>query len=139
MACGNFCYDVDDGDRLIHLRSNSLFMWKMAVSCYMPNSSPWIELVDGSGFGNLTKSAPVKNLIKEVEKFEVRNEGAPSGRKWDFRKIEFRKMLEMIARQSDIELALICTCVSVLQCNIIGRIADVSNFAMKDPPGHPEF
>jgi hypothetical protein len=50
-------------------RSNSLAIWKKAISFFMPNCLiPWYS---GRNEGNPTRSIETNNLIKRVKKKEV--------------------------------------------------------------------
>lgn len=57
-------------------RSSTLKYWKKAISSFMPHQSmAWNSVREE---GNPTRSAAVKELIKAVEKKEVRKEGVAS-------------------------------------------------------------
>jgi hypothetical protein len=75
----------DPNDRPVHARSTSLEFFKKAVSHFMLNRNvPWyVE----SSTGNPTMSVAVNNLIKTIQKAEVRKQGKKSNAKRDLKQL----------------------------------------------------
>ena len=127
--------DPSRGHRPTHGRSDSLYYAKKALSHFMPyRTVPWCN-----GRGNPTKSAIVNTMIKEVKKFEVRGEGAPSHAKRPLKQVEFRKTLELFRQQNDFNHKWRYPMMALWQYHLIGRVDDVCNFKCNDPRGHGEF
>lgn len=77
--------DINNGARPTRGRSDSLYYAKKALLRCMPyRTASWVN-----GQGNPTKSDLVNDMIKEVKKFEVRGEGAPSNAKRALKQSEF--------------------------------------------------
>ena len=77
--------DINNGARPTNGRSDSLYYAKKALLRYMPyRTASWVN-----GQGNPTKSDLVNDMIKEVKKFEVWGEGAPSNAKRALKQSEF--------------------------------------------------
>ena len=89
--------NIEGGARPTEGRSDSLYYVKKALSKYMPHrTANWIN-----GQGNPTKSALVNDMIKQVKKFEVRGEGAPSNAKRPLKQVEFRKTITLFRECND--------------------------------------
>ena len=74
--------------------------------------------------GNPTKSAMVNNLIKNVKKFEVRQQGALSNVVRPVEFDEFINILSIIRMEKGIEKYRLCSLLT-LQWAMIGRIDDI--------------
>ena len=127
--------DPNRGARPTNYRSDSLYYDKKALSFFMPyKNAAWVQ-----GRGNPTKSQAVNDMIKEVKKFEVRGQGAPSNAKQPLRQNEFCKTLELFRRQGDWNHTQKYPAMALWQYHLIGRVDDVSNFKIDDPRGHGEY
>ena len=128
--------DIDNGARPRHGRSDSLYYMKKALSKFMPHrTANWVH-----GQGNPTKSDIVNDMIKQVKKFEVRGEGAPSNAKRPLKQSEFRMTIELFRRDGgDWNHKWRYPMMALWQYHLIGRIDDVCNFKVNDPRGHGEF
>ena len=127
--------NIVGGARPIHARSDSLYYMKKALSRYMPyRTANWVN-----GQGNPTKSDIVNDMIKEVKKFEVRGEGAPSNAKRPLKQSEFRKTLSLFRAQGDWNHRWRYPMMCLWQFNLIGRVDDVVHFKLTDPRGHNDF
>ena len=127
--------DTSRGARPVHGRSDSLYYDKKALSYFMPyRNAAWVQ-----GRGNPTKSQAVNDMIKEVKKFEVRGEGAPSNAKRPLRQSEFRKTLDLFRAQPDWNCQMRYPMMALWQYHLIGRVDDVSNFKTSDPCGHGDY
>jgi hypothetical protein len=124
-----------NGARPIHGRSDSLYYNKKALSFFMPyKTAPWVN-----GRGNPTRSDPVNSMIKEVKKFEVRGQGAPSNAKRPLKLSEFRKNQELLRKEADWNHKFKYPMMCLWQWHLIGRVDDVANFKLADPRGHGEY
>lgn len=92
-----------------------------------------------NGQGNPTKSTVVKELIKEVKKFEVRGEGAGGNAKCPRKQIEFLKTLELLRHHNDFNRRYKNPMMNIWQYTQIGRVDNVDNFTISDPRGHPDL
>ena len=128
--------DIGNGARPTYGRSDSLYYVKKALSKFMPNrTANWVN-----GQGNPTKSSLVNDMIKQVKKFEVRGEGAPSNAKRPLKQIEFRKTLSLFrADGNDWNHQFRYPMMALWQYHLIGRIDDVCNFKVNDPRGHGDY
>ena len=128
--------DINNGARPIHGRSDSLYYLKKALSKFMPHrTANWVN-----NQGNPTKSDIVNDMIKQVKKFEVRGEGAPSNAKRALKQVEFRKTITLFrAEDNDWNHKWRYPMMARWQYHLIGRIDDVCHFKVDDPRGHGDF
>jgi len=81
--------DPGPNDNPIEGRSSALAFAKKAISYFMPNKlMPWNALANRP-VGNPTKSIAANNLMKIVEKKEVRRQGKPSQARKPFTEDEY--------------------------------------------------
>ena len=79
-------------------------------------------------------------MIKQVKKFEVCGEGAPSNAKRPLKQAEFRKTLSLFRQDgNDWNHKFRYPMMALWQYHLIGRVDDVCNFKMNDPRGHGDF
>jgi hypothetical protein len=124
-----------NGARPIHARAESLYYSKKALSLFMPyKNAPWVN-----GRGNPTRSEPVNAMIKEVKKFEVRGQGAPSNAKRPLKLTKFWKNQELLRKEDDWNHKMKYPMMCLWQWHLIGRVDDVANFKMADPRGHGDY
>ena len=72
-------------------RANTLGYWKKAISSFMPNQNmTWNCIRDE---GNPTRSQEVLDVIKDIKKYEVRKQGAPSQARRNATDGEMRQVL----------------------------------------------
>lgn len=134
-AHGDPDHNISRGCRPVNCRADSMAMCKKALSFFMVHRTvPWCN-----GQGNPTKSAPVNDPIKEVQKFEVRGEGAASDAKPPLKQPEFRKALELFKQHTDFCHRCKCPMMALWQFHLIGCVGDVANFKLNDPRGHGDF
>jgi len=137
-AFGDPDYDVNPpaNHRPTKCRSSTLEATKRALSFYMPYKLvPWCQ-----NRGNPTRSAMVNDIIKQVKKFEVRAEGAPSKAKRPVRPNEFRKAISLLrSHDESFDLKYRYPMVCLWQHHLIGRLDDAANFEVNDPSSHPDF
>ena len=128
--------NINNGDRPTFGRSESIAYAKKALSKFMPHrTANWVN-----GQGNPTRSDVVNEMIKQVKKFEVRGEGAPSNAKRPLKQIEFRKSIMLFrAENNDWNHRWRYPMMARWQYHLIGRLDDVSNFKVSDPCGHGDF
>ena len=127
--------NIVGGARPTEGRSDSLYYAKKAISRYMPHRlANWVN-----GQGNPTKSSLVNDMIKQVKKFEVRGEGAPSNAKRPLKQVEFRKTITLFRACNDWVHQWRYPMMALWQYHLIGRIDDVCNFKVNDPRGHGDF
>lgn len=108
----------------IYARSNTLLGIKRMISTFMPRKTrAWDPI---SNIGNPTRSEEVLNVIKSVQKFEVRHQGVSSKERRALHYSEFLSLLEFL----DIEKGTgihpnSSKCLLSLQWSLIGRIDDM--------------
>ena len=81
----------DDDDRPTGARNTTLAFYKKALSYFIPNKHMGYN--EETLSGNPTKAPVVNQLIKDVQRHEVRAEGAPSQTRRDITVAEFRKII----------------------------------------------
>lgn len=134
---------VNDFPRLC--RSNTLVVYKKAISWFLPRQSqPWDEL---GRVGNPTRSSVVNSVIKKVQKYEVRKQGADSQCRRPIEYQEFIQILELLkkavhdttvgptARKRVHKIISLLT----LQWHTISRIDDMCHFRFSDITSNPSF
>ena len=128
--------NIDNGARPVHGRSDSLYYIKKALSKFMPHrTANWVN-----GQGNPTKSDLVNDMIKQVKKFEVRGEGAPSNAKRPLTQAEFRQTMKLFrAPGNDWNHQWRYPMMSLWQYHLIGRVDDVVHFKLSDSRGHSDY
>ena len=113
-------------------RSSSLMFYKKAISYFMPNKL--ISWQIESGIGNPTKSIEVNNLVKKVQKMEVRKQGKQSQARRPLTLDEFKYLIEYLKERKENDyvqkyaLPAICT----FQFHLIARIDDTCHFHMRE-------
>jgi len=126
-------------DKPIHGRSNHIKNMKMKISHFMPSGAPWVDLPDGSGYGNPTRHKSINALIAEIIQFETRGEGSESRDVRDMSNAEFRKELELFREHKDPICRYRNPLIGIYQFHFITRADDVCNFKVSDPMGHATF
>ena len=114
--------DPADEDRPTMARSNTLYYWKKALSSFFPNKNhQWNEV---TATGNPTRSQAVNDMIKRVEKFEVRGEGSPSRARRPLKEAEFRAVMTGLKGKDDINSKYGIPALLAFQFHLIGRVDD---------------
>jgi hypothetical protein len=130
--------DVGPKDQPIYTRSNSIKELKNWISFFMPSGSTWVDLPDGTGYGNPTQHKSINDLIKLVVKFESYGEGAEFRDVRDMVMAEFKKELEVLC--SDDKNTPDClyrnSLMGIYQWHFITRADDCCNFKVDDPKGN---
>ena len=93
-------------DRPTKGRANSLEYHKKAISFYMPNAHPWVSVAGQPGHGNPTKSKQVNDLIADVRKAEVKQQGKATQACRDMTMLEFHKQLDLFRAKTDKEIGI---------------------------------
>jgi len=122
-------------DRPTFCRSSNLESIKKALSCCVPHRTvPWCNRQ-----GNPTESAPVNDIIKEVQKFEVRGEGCPSNAMRPLRENEFIKSLQLLCAQPCFDCKHKHPTLQLWQHTLIRHLDDCAYFEVDNPRGHAQF
>ena len=117
-------------------RASHIKNLKVKISHFMPSAQPWVNLPDGSGYGNPTKHKLVNLLVKKIEEFEAKGEGASAKDVRDMTLPEFEKELELLRRHKDPVINKRNPLMSIYQFHFINRADDVCNFYVDDPKGN---
>jgi hypothetical protein len=126
-----------ENDKPKHGRSSSLEYYKKAISAYMPNKHiPWDSL---EGKGNPTRSKEVSDLIKAVEKAEVRSQGKDSEAVRPMEMIEYRTVQSVLAERQEFAEKYLAATFMKLQFSLIARVDDISNLRLVDIMENSEF
>ena len=120
-------------------RSNTLEVYKKAISYFIPNRIPHWDPI--SKIGNPTKSVDVNQVIKDVRKHEVRTEGAQSRVKRDLSRPEFLKAINLFCDRNNFVNKYRNTCMMKLQYHLIARSDDIAHIKLRDlePHSDPRF
>ena len=89
--------------------------------------------------GNPTKAPVVNQLIKDVQRHEVRAEGAPSQARRDITIPEFRKIIGICEEEQSFQTKVRLPCIFKLQVHLIARIDDSCNIFIEELRAHPLF
>jgi hypothetical protein len=113
-------------------RSGSLKKAKGGVSVFMPNRS--VKWIEGRG-GNPTIHQSLSNLIKKVQKFEVRNQGKAANVKRGYTHAEFKMLIKLLRQAEDFE----STTFTLWQKHLIHRVDDTAHVPSTGPHGCINF
>jgi hypothetical protein len=80
-------------------RSSSLMFYEKAIRYFMPNKL--ISCQIKSGIGNPTRSIEVNNLVKKVQKMEVRKQGKEPQARRPLTLDEFKYLIEHLKKQKE--------------------------------------
>ena len=123
-----------ENERPKQARSNSLYFWKKALSSFFPNKNhPWNEITNS---GNPTRSQAVYDMIKKVQKFEVRGEGAPSHARRPLKEAVFRAVMQRLKESNDINSKYGVAALLAFQFHVIGRVDDCCKWKRQNLGAH---
>ena len=119
------------------VRCHSIKYWKKALSFFMPNRlMPWNEL---SNVGNPTRCREINELIKFVQKKEVRRQGAPSHVRRSITEPEYNRVLELLKDKEDILCKYGIPALMNFQFHLIARIDCTTQVKMENLQVHNDF
>ena len=126
-------------------RANTLVVYKKAISWFLPRQShPWDEV---GRAGNPTRSSLVNSVVKRVQKYEVRKQGADSQCRRPIEYEEYIQILELLKKQAHENAAytmvtnkiLKTLSLITLQWHTISRVDDMCHFRFSDLTSNPSF
>ena len=126
-------------------RANTLVVYKKALSWFLPRQSqPWDEV---GRVGNPTRSSLVNSVIKKVQKYEVRKQGADSQCRRPIEYQEYIQILELLKKAAHDSTAGSAVTTKVLktislitlQWHTISRVDDMCHFRFSDITSNPSF
>lgn len=124
-------------DPATHCRASSLRKAKAGVSHFMPNRhADWLE---GIG-GNPTRHRSVTDLIRRVERKEIRGQGVKANDKRPYRKAEFMKVLDLFRSAPGFDNQCKYPMMTLWSYHLIHRLDDTCHFKVSAPHGcveHP--
>lgn len=120
-----------------HGRSSSLMFYKKSISYFMPNKL--IGWNVGTNVGNPTKSVEVNNLIKKVQKMEVRKQGKASQATRPLTIAEMKFVFDILRKSSTLSKKLAVPALCTFQFHLIGRIDDTCRFDINELYVHGSF
>ncbi|KAG7366283.1 hypothetical protein IV203_028953 [Nitzschia inconspicua] len=122
-------------------RASSLEYYKKAISFFLPNSHPWVEMPGTPAHGNPTRSKLVNNLVAKVRLAETRREGKDTQATRPLEMIEYKAILSTFRATPGpiLQMKVKNPLMVLYQWHLITRIDDVCNFKVSDPRPHPKW
>ena len=126
-------------------RANTLVVYKKAISWFHPRQSqPWDDV---GRAGNPTRSTMVNAVVKKVQKYEVRKQGADSQCRRPIEYQEYIQILELLkkavhdttAASAVTQRVLKTLSLITLQWHTISRVDDMCHFRYSDLASNPTF
>lgn len=126
-------------------RANTLVVYKKAISWFLPRQAhPWDEV---GRVGNPTRSPLVNSVVKKVQKYEVRKQGADSQCRRPIEYQEYIQILDLLKQtchsqeSSTMVKNKILKTLSLitLQWHTISRVDDMCHFRYSDITSNPSF
>ncbi|KAG7341520.1 hypothetical protein IV203_023472 [Nitzschia inconspicua] len=123
------------------LKVSSLEYYKKAISFFLPNSHPWVEMPGTPAHGNPTRSKLVNNLVAKVRLAETRGEGKDTQATRPLEMIEYKAILSTFRATPGpiLQMKVKNPLMVLYQWHLITRIDDVCNFKVSDPRPHPKW
>ena len=115
-------------------RSSSLMFYKKAISFFMPHKLMSWKIQ--SMTGNPTKSIEVNNLVKKVQKLEVRKQGKASQARRPLTLDEFRFVVHQLKKKDCVVKKYAIPALCAFQFHLIGRIDDTCQFMLSELGTH---
>ena len=118
-------------------RSSSLMFYKKSISYFMPNKLMGWNVETKSG--NPTKSIEVNQLVKKVQKMEVRKQGKVSQAKRPLTIDGFKFTLKQLRKTDDCIKKFALTAFCAFQFHLIARIDGTCQFHLNELRAHRQF
>ena len=137
--------DPGNSDLPTSCRANTLVVYKTAISFFVPRQTqPWDNI---TRIGNPTRCAQVNGVVKKVQKFEVRKQGADPQSRRPLEYAEFIQILELLkinahnttAASQMTKKVLKTLSLITLQWYTISRIDDMYYFRTDDLTNNPSI